>query len=70
MVYSRTNKTLGLPRKLQNLLPRSALITIYKAFVRTHVYYGDIFYGQAYTQLKFTCLKSTMKAPKKYVKHV
>ena len=70
MVYSRTNKTLGLPRKLQNLLPRSPLITIYKAFVRTHVYYGDIFYGQAYSQLKFTCLKSTMKAPKKYVKHV
>ena len=30
----KVNKTLGLIRKLRNLLPRSALITLYKAFVR------------------------------------
>ena len=34
MVTTKINKTIGLLRKLQNLLPRTALITIYKAFVR------------------------------------
>ena len=37
MVFLKTNITLGLLRKLQNLLPRFALITIYKAFVRPHI---------------------------------
>ena len=32
----------------QDLLPRSLLITIYKAFVRPHLDYGDIIYDQAY----------------------
>ena len=44
----KINKTISLIRKLQNLLPRSALITFYKAFVRPHLDYGDILYGQAY----------------------
>ena len=36
-------------RKLQNLLPRSALITIYKAFVRSHhLDCGDITYSEVY----------------------
>ena len=39
--------TIGL-RKLQNLLPRAALITTYKAFIRPHLDYGDILYDQAY----------------------
>ena len=30
------------------MLPRSALITIYKVFVRPHLDYGDILYDQAY----------------------
>ena len=37
-------KSLGLLQKLQNLLPRSTPITIYKAFVRPHLDYGDILY--------------------------
>ena len=37
MVFLKTNITLGLLQKLQNLLPRFALITIYKAFVRPHI---------------------------------
>ena len=41
-------KTLDLLRKLQNLLPRSALITIYKSFVRPQLDYGDILYDQDY----------------------
>ena len=34
IVSLKMSKTLGLLRKLHNLLPRSAVITIYKAFVR------------------------------------
>ena len=33
---------------MQNALPRQVLITIYKAFVRPHLDYGDIIYDQAY----------------------
>ena len=45
MVTTKINKTIGLLRKLQNLLPRTALIKIYKAFVRPHLDYGDILYN-------------------------
>ena len=48
MVTTKINKTIGLLRKLQNLLPRTALITIYKAFVRHRLDYGDILYDQAF----------------------
>ena len=48
MVTTKINKTTGLLCKLQNLLPRTALIKIYKAFVRPHLDYGDILYGQAF----------------------
>ena len=50
MVSLKINKTLGHLRKLQNLLPRFALITIYKPFVRPHLYYGDILYDQDFTK--------------------
>ena len=42
------NKTIGLLRKLSNLLPRQALVTIYKAFVRPYLDYGDVLYDQAF----------------------
>ena len=48
MVSLKISKTLGLLWKLHNLLPRSALITIYEAFVRPYLDYGDILYDQAY----------------------
>ena len=48
MMTTKINKTIGLLRKLQNLLPKTALITIYKAFVRPHLDYGDILYDQAF----------------------
>ena len=48
MLTSKVNKTIGPLQKLQRLLPRSALITIYKAFVRPHLDYGDIVYDEAY----------------------
>ena len=46
-VFNKTNKTIGLLRKLINLLPRETLVTIYKAFVRPHLDYGDVLYDQA-----------------------
>ena len=42
------SKTIGLLRKLRNLLSRAALITVYKTFIRPHLHYGDILYDQAY----------------------
>ena len=42
------NKTIGLLRKFQNLLPRKSLLTIYKSFIRSHLDYGDIIYDQSY----------------------
>ena len=41
-------RTIGLLRKLQILLPRIALITIYKAFIRSHLDYDNILYEQAF----------------------
>ena len=47
MVFRKISKTIGLLRKLHNLLPRAALMTIYKACIRPYLDYGDIFYEQA-----------------------
>ena len=33
--------------KLSNLLPRQTLVTIYKAFIRPNLGYGDVLYDQA-----------------------
>ena len=48
MILNKVNKTIGLLRKLRNILPRSALLIIYKSFIRPHLDYGDIIYDQAY----------------------
>ena len=48
MTLNKANKTVELFRKVQNILPRSARITIYKRFIRPHLDYGDIIYDQAY----------------------
>ena len=37
----------GLLQKLQNILPRPVLLTIYKCFIRPHLEYGYIIYDQA-----------------------
>ena len=44
----KINKTIGLIRKLLNILPRTALITLHKAFICPHLDYGDIIYDQAH----------------------
>ena len=48
MVFRKISKIIVLLRKLHNFLPRNALITIYKAFIRPHLDYGDILYDQPY----------------------
>ena len=48
IAYLKGNKILELPQNLQNQLPRSALITIYKPFFRPQFDYGHIFYDQAF----------------------
>ena len=49
-VESKVNKTIGIIRRLQKVLPRSTLLTIYKSFIRPHVDYGDIIYDKIFNQ--------------------
>ena len=44
---SIANKGIGTIRLLYKFLPRSTLISIYKAFVRPHLDYGDIIYDNS-----------------------
>ena len=44
MTTTEISKTIGFVCKLQNLLPRTALIKSYKALVRPHLDYGDNLY--------------------------
>ena len=48
MIQNKVNKIIGLLSTCQNILPRSALPTIYKTFIRPHLDYDDIIYGQPY----------------------
>ena len=50
VITTKVNKTIGLIRKFQNILPRPALMTIYKAFVRRHLDYGDVIYDEVYNE--------------------
>ena len=49
-VESKVNKTIGIIHRLQKVLPRSTLLTIYKSFIRPHVDYGDIIYDKTFNQ--------------------
>ena len=42
----KCNKLIGLMKRLSVHLPRSALLTIYKSFIRPHLDYGDILYDK------------------------
>ena len=44
---NKANKATGLLRKLQDTLPRTLLITIFKSFIRPHLDYGDKIYDRA-----------------------
>ena len=45
---SKISKTIGLLRKLQKILTRAPLLTIYKSFIRPYLDYGDIIYNKGY----------------------
>ena len=47
-ILTKVNGTIGLLRKFQQVLPRPSLITIYKAFIRPHLDYGDVIFDQAF----------------------
>ena len=47
-VLAKVNKAVGLLRKLRNILPRTTLITIHKAFIGPHLDFGDVLYDQAF----------------------
>ena len=49
-IESKVNKTIGIIRKLQNVLPISALLTIYKSFIRLYSDHGDIIYDAAFNE--------------------
>ena len=44
--FSKANRGIGIIKKLQSKLPRNALLTIYKFFIRPHLDDGDIVYDQ------------------------
>ena len=41
-IFSKVNKLTAVLRKLQTVLPRHSLLTIYKAFIRSHLDYCDV----------------------------
>ena len=47
---AKVSRTIALLRKLQHVLPRHALITIYKYFIRPYLDYGDILYYKAFNE--------------------
>ena len=49
-VLSKVSKTIALLRKLQDFLLRQSLVTVYKAFIRPHLDYGDIIHDQTYNE--------------------
>ena len=49
-ITNKVNKSIGLLRKLQMILPRRSLVTIYKSFIRPHLDYGDIIFDQAFNK--------------------
>ena len=57
-VESKVNEAIGIIRKLQNVLPRSAFLTIYKSFIRPHLDYGNIIYHKALNETFHAKLES------------
>ena len=50
VITTKVNKTIGLLWKLQIALPRLVSMTIYKAFMRSHLDYGDMIYDEAHNK--------------------
>ena len=45
---SKISRTILLLRKLQKILTKPPLLTVYKSFTRSHLDYGDMIYEKAY----------------------
>ena len=45
-MINKANKGIGIILKLNNIVSRSALLTIFHSFVRPHHDYGDVIYDQ------------------------
>ena len=43
---NKANRGIAIICKLNNILPRSALLAIYRSFIRPHLDYGDVIYDQ------------------------
>ena len=59
-IFQKTNKTIGLLRKLQTLLPRALLITIYKSLIRPHLDCGNMINDQTFN-MSFQQKKETIQ---------
>ena len=57
-ILTKVNRTIGLLRKFQQVLPRKSLIAISKTFIRLRLDYGDVVFGQAYNKSFHHRLKS------------
>ena len=57
-ILTEVIRTIGLLRKFQQVLPGPSLITIYKAFTRPHLDYGDVIFDQAFHNSIHQRLKS------------
>ena len=51
---SKANKGIGIIKRLSNTLPRNSLLTTYKSFIRPHLDYCDIIYGQPNNESFYT----------------
>ena len=47
-MFEKVSKTIGLLRKLQNILPRAPLVAIYKSFIRPLLYHRNRLYDQIF----------------------
>ena len=57
-ITSKVSSTIGLLQKLNNRLPRSSLVTIYKSFPRPYWDYGDVIFDKAYNNSFVQSLES------------
>ena len=62
-ITTKVNKTIGMFQKLKKTLPRPALMTMYKAFVRAHLDYGDMIYDETYSKTFHQKLESIQYKP-------
>ena len=46
-VFAKVNRGIAILRKLQTVLAREALLTIYKLCIGPHFDYGDVIYDQS-----------------------